>query len=205
MPPRFLYFDLGKVILDFSVERMLAQMAEVSGISVEKAHTVVFEAGLQRLLESGRITTREFYDEYRAGTSASPDFDALCHASAAIFEVNAPMLPVVTHLRQAGYRLGILSNTCDIHWQYCLGRFRVLREDFSLFALSHEIGAMKPDRAVFEAAVAKTGVSAGDVFFTDDLAENVEGAQRAGLDAVHFVGTAELVEQLRARGVEFNY
>ncbi len=205
MPPRFLYFDLGNVILDFSVERMLSQMAEVSGLSMETTRAAVFQEGLQRRLESGEISTWEFYDAFRGRTGANPDFEAICQASAAIFEVNVQMLSVVSQLRQVGCRLGILSNTCEVHWRYCLNRFRILSEDFSAFALSYEIKSMKPDRALFEAAVAKTGVGPGDVFFTDDLVENVDGAKQAGLDAVEFRGARALVDALRARGVQLNY
>ena len=30
--PKFLYFDLGRVLLHFSIERMCRQMADVAGI-----------------------------------------------------------------------------------------------------------------------------------------------------------------------------
>ena len=42
MRPKFLYFDLGKVLVDFSVERMLEQMAGVAGISAEQVRAAVF-------------------------------------------------------------------------------------------------------------------------------------------------------------------
>ena len=160
MPPRFLYFDLGNVILNFSIDRMLSQVAEVAGISVEKAGRIVYEDGLQRRLETGELTTREFYEEFCVRSESRPDFDALCYAASAMFEVNSEMLPVVAHLRQAGCPLGILSNTCDAHWQHCLGRYRILTEDFTAFALSYEIGAMKPDPAIFDAAVSPSRRSA---------------------------------------------
>ena len=205
MPPRFLYFDLGNVILNFSIDRMLSQVADTAGVSVETAQGLLFEDGLQRRLETGEMSTREFYDEFCSRTGTAPDFDALCHAASAMFEVNAEIVPVVANLRQAGYPLGILSNTCEAHWQHCLKRYRILTADFSAFALSYEVGAMKPDPAIFNAAVSHAGVPREEVFFTDDLAENVEGAKAAGLDAVHFVGARQLVDELRARGVEFNF
>ena len=41
MPTKFLYFDLGKVILEFSHERMCAQMAEAAGTTVENVRSFV--------------------------------------------------------------------------------------------------------------------------------------------------------------------
>ena len=35
MPPKILYFDLGKVLVEFSHERMCKQMAEVAGTTPE--------------------------------------------------------------------------------------------------------------------------------------------------------------------------
>src|SRR3990172_7140414 len=74
-PPRFLYFDLGKVLIDFSVERMLRQMAAASGISVEDVQKAIFEDGLQRAVETGRMCGGEFYEAFRQKTGTAADFD----------------------------------------------------------------------------------------------------------------------------------
>ncbi|GAG46252.1 unnamed protein product, partial [marine sediment metagenome] len=52
MRPAFLYFDLGRVLINFDVQKMLDQMAEVSGIGPEKVREIVFGAGLQVKYES---------------------------------------------------------------------------------------------------------------------------------------------------------
>ena len=39
--------------------------------------------------------------------------------------------------------------------------------------------------------------------FTDDLAQNIEGARAAGMQAFHFQGAADMERQLRALGVEW--
>ena len=65
--------------------------------------------------------------------------------------------------------------------------------------LSYEVRAMKPERAIYEAAVAKAGCAASEVFFTDDKAENVEGASTAGLDAVVFTSPEQLQRDLVSR------
>jgi FMN phosphatase YigB (HAD superfamily) len=67
--------------------------------------------------------------------------------------------------------------------------------------LSYEVGSMKPDRAIYEAAIRRAGVAAHEVFFTDDRLENVEGALAAGIDAVQFVNADQLIADLQARGV----
>jgi FMN phosphatase YigB (HAD superfamily) len=204
-PPKFLYFDLGKVLVDFSIEQMLRQMAEVSGASPEKLRSVLYNDGLMRRYESGKISSREFYETFCEQIGARPDYDLLRHAGSEIFWLNLPMLPIAAQLRQAGYRLGILSNTCEAHWQYCFQRFRIVAEGFHVYALSYQIGALKPDAAIYRAAAALAGCRPEEMFFIDDILGHVEGAKAVGVDAVLYTSAAETAAALRRRGIEFNY
>jgi HAD superfamily hydrolase (TIGR01509 family) len=102
----------------------------------------------------------------------------------------------------AGRRLGILSNTNPIDWGFVSsGRFPFLNRCFELAVVSFEARALKPDRAIYELAVRRAGVPAGEVFFTDDREDNVEGALAAGLDAVLFTSPGELRIELAERGI----
>jgi len=205
MPPLFLYFDLGNVILDFDHRRSARQMAAVADVDAERVWQVVFESDLLRRYELGRIGTPEFYDAFCAATGSRPDFDALVEAGCAMFDANATILPVVAQLEAAGHRLGILSNTNPSHWNYCAGQFEILRSAFEVTILSYEVHALKPDPAIYRVARDRAGVPAEDVFFVDDRTDNVEGARQAGFDAVLYTDTIALVRDLRRRGVQFNF
>lgn len=76
------------------------------------------------------------------------------------------------------------SNTNQAHCDHFLPRFEGLFSDFSKIYLSQEVGMRKPHKEAFDAVVADMGVAPGRVLFFDDLAENIEGARRAGLHAV---------------------
>ncbi len=165
----------------------------------------VFDNRLLARYERGAISTEGFYEAFCRTTGTRPDRAALTRAASDIFHLRTSMIPVAAHLRQAGYRLGILSNTCDIHWKHCRKRFRLLGDLFAVHALSFRIGATKPDAAIFRAAAKMAGVEPGEIFFTDDIPGHVAGARAAGFDAVQFTSTPELVADLRARGLRFNY
>ena len=205
MQPKFLYFDLGKVLVNFSVDQMLRQMGAVAGIAAEEVRAALFGNGLMRQHESGRLSDRQFYEAFCAATGKRPDFHALAAAASEIFELNRPMLPLVAQLGQAGYRMGILSNTCSTHWEYCLRRYRIVAEGFDVYALSYRIGAVKPEAAIFRAAADLAGVRPEEIFFVDDMAEHVARARAVGFDAVQFTTAAALAAELRRRGVRFNY
>jgi FMN phosphatase YigB (HAD superfamily) len=123
-----------------------------------------------------------------------------------MFELNIAIIPLVAQLYAAGYRLGILSNTCEAHWDYVSdGRYRIIPELFEPCVLSFRIGTMKPSREIFLAAADLARVGPDEVLFLDDRQENVEGAQQAGLDAIQYSSPQALAIQLRQRGMEFNY
>ena len=204
MTPKFIYFDLGKVLVDFSFERMCRQMGEAAGIDPRQVQTVL-AAGWQAYYETGRLDSRTAYEAFCRQTGTRPDYEALALAFNDIFTPIDSMLPVVAKLYHAGYRLGILSNTCEGHWNWCLRRYNMLRELFSVYAVSFEIGAVKPDAVIFRKAAELAGCRPEEIFYADDMAGHVAGARSVGLDAVVYTSTAELVKELRKRNVEFNY
>jgi len=205
MPPKFLYFDLGKVLVNFDVGQMYRQVGEVSGVDPVRVREVLFHGRLQKQHELGQTSTREFYEAFCRQTGTRPDYDELIRAASDIFEINVGILPVVSQLQETGQRLGVLSNTSCDHWEHCRRRFTIVAEPFPVHTLSYEIGAAKPDPLIFRAAARRAGVDPGEIFFVDDIAENVAGALAAGFDAVQYTSAPELVRELRRRGLRFNY
>jgi len=206
MPPRLLYFDFGEVLFHFSHPLAALQMAEVAGADYDTVWRVVFVEGLQWRFEAGEITTNEFYAEFCRQTGTRPDREALITAGSAIFTPNVPMKAIIGAIQAAGHRTGILSNTCEPHWRWCTaGRFGHFQAGFEILALSYQIRALKPDPRIYQRAIDFAGVAAGEIFFVDDRLENVAGALVAGIDAVVYTTPAALADDLRQRGVRFNY
>ena len=204
MVPRFLYFDLGNVLLNFDHRIACDQMAAVTGLTSERVWQVVFAGNLEWEYERGAITSRQFYEQFCALTQTAPDYDALHFAASAIFELNVPIVPIIVHLQAAGYRLGILSNTCEAHWLYAQ-RYTILRTCFHVFALSYELRSMKPDPHIYAEAARMAGVEPSEIFYVDDREENVHGACAAGYDATIFTTPQRLAADLRSRGVSTSY
>jgi FMN phosphatase YigB (HAD superfamily) len=198
---RFIYFDLGNVLLDFSHEIACRNMAELVDVAPELVRQLVFEAELELAYERGDLTTEQFYEHFCAGTGTRPELGALCHATSNIFTLKQAMVPLLMQLRKASHRLGILSNTCDAHWRFCEENFPQLREFFDVHALSFQLRMMKPDAAIYAKAAQMVSTLPQEIFFTDDRIENVHAAVEAGWDAVLFRSPEELERQLRERGL----
>lgn len=97
-------------------------------------------------------------------------------------------------------RVGCLSNCNELHWPRFLGEMG-LRDAFDDHFSSHELGALKPDREVFDLVVARLGCGAEQVLFLDDNQLNVDGARAAGLHAEKVRGPDDVRAVLRNVGV----
>jgi HAD superfamily hydrolase (TIGR01509 family) len=69
--------------------------------------------------------------------------------------------------------------------------------------LSYEVKAMKPQSAIFQAAVDRAGCRPEECFYTDDIAAYVEAARELGIDAVQFESLGQLQRELTARGIHW--
>lgn len=198
--PQFIYFDLGNVLLHFDHPRAARQMAEVAGVSSERVWELVFAGDFQLRYERGDLTCAQFHADFSRLTESNAELAALKHAAADIFTPNEPVLEIVRQLHRAGKPMGILSNTCAAHWEYCIdGRYPALNECFSRYALSYELKAMKPEQVIYERAAALAEVPPEAILFIDDRVDNVAGARAAGYDGVVYQSPELLVEELRQR------
>jgi putative hydrolase of the HAD superfamily len=200
MRTRFVYFDLGNVLLGFSHEQAARQMAELAGCSYALAWEVVFGTGrLELAYEVGELSSPQFHDLFCQQTNTQPPYEEFLLAGAAIFTPFQQSWDIVSELKSRGHRLGILSNTCDAHWQYCAANYSLLLREFVVECLSFRVGCMKPQAMIYENAIAKAECDAEEIFFVDDRPENVAGARKLGIDAVLFVSPEQLRADLQQR------
>ncbi|MBA4017972.1 MAG: hypothetical protein C0483_12430 [Pirellula sp.] len=206
MSIKFLYFDLGNVLLYFSHQRAAAQLAALAGASPDAVFEGLFRSDINYRCDSGRLTGAEFCTTFRGLHPCDAEDPAIYRAASDIFRVNTAMKAVTAQLRAAGHRLGILSNTCDMHTEFFTdGRYAGIPTDFEVVVLSYKLKLMKPDAAIYLEAAKLAGVAPEEVFYTDDIQVNVDGARAAGFDAVLFTTAADYVSELRRRGIPLNY
>ncbi|RCS41202.1 HAD family phosphatase [Bremerella cremea] len=201
---KFFYFDLGKVLLDFDHDIACRQLANILGTTPEIIRQDVFHSGEQWKYERGEITTLDLHNWLCSRYEVEAKLEDIVHAASSIFHPMPDTIELAEQLHAAGHPLGILSNTCDCHWEYCLGKpFPFLTKLFPVHALSFRLGFMKPDLAIYRKAAELCEVPPENIFFVDDRQENIDGAANAGYDAVLFQSAAQLRQELNSRGVRF--
>ena len=198
--PDFVFFDLGNVLLNFDHDIACTNLAGICQRDPNEIRKVVFESELQQQYEDGRIDTSDFHKAFCAELKVDVARDELCRAASDIFTPNYSMIPLVSQLKLGGVKMGILSNTCEAHWEFVFDdKYCFLNQYFQVYALSFELRSSKPDNAIYERAIGLTDVSPQQIFFTDDRAENVEAAKAAGMDAVQFHSSLQLSKELMDR------
>jgi putative hydrolase of the HAD superfamily len=210
--PRAVLFDFGHTLVDFhrtqealhaAYEQIRARVEAVAYMEVPELLDLVerVAGGVDRLVEeSYRQLRLEELDQATLlhESFSSIGFDlpedvmehivALDHSAYSnSLAVESEVLSTVTSLREAGFRMGIVSNVSL--------RPDLMRQDLDRLGLSplmdaavfsSEVGVRKPDPRIFREALNRVGANpAHTVFVGDRLYDDIGGAQAVGMRTVH--------------------
>ena len=202
---RGIFFDAGNTLLYPRVEE-LAQELTAAGFpatvadfhAAERAAKKKFDEWLWPLLERGEVPAavdRLYWTEYLHALMDCIHVPVDQHGAIServierfrdiqfwsrVFPDTEPML---RWLRDAGYYLGVISNSVGTMEQQ-LSRVG-LAPYFRIILDSAVVGVEKPHREIFQMAIDKAAISPAEALFIGDTyATDVGGARRAGLQGV---------------------
>jgi HAD superfamily hydrolase (TIGR01509 family) len=193
-----IFFDLGNVLVFFDYQKMFRQIADYC----EKPLPEV-EAFLLPYLDSyerGTMDSKALHHHLCSFAGKDLAFEKIMHGMANIFEPNLPVIDLVTQLKTEGYPLFLLSNTCHAHFHFIRSHF-TFPELFTGYVLSYEVGARKPEKAIYEKALEIAGCQKEDCFYIDDVLDYVEAARSLQIDAELYSNPNTLRQHLFARGM----
>jgi HAD superfamily hydrolase (TIGR01509 family) len=188
-------------VIDFDFDRGMERMVGSCGLPAERFKEIVFAKDWIRPYERGEIST-EAYHRYLCESGQLRMELAEFHQSWSAVFLPELLVPeaLLAHLAKR-YPLILVSNTNASHVDYIARHYNVFPY-FDARIFSHVVGALKPDPAIYEAAIAASGRPAEALFFIDDREENVRGAESMGIRAHQFTSLPNLLKTLRANGVE---
>lgn len=194
-------FDLGGVIVPFDFHRAYAKLKELCGLEPDAIRARIGAAGIVPAFESGQMESRDFVERLTACLNLDMSFEEFRELWFSIFDPHTLIPESLLLDLKRNYRLVLLSNTNELHFDMLAERYRLL-EHFDHWVLSYKVGAMKPSPTIYAEAVKHAHCEPGECFFTDDVAVYVEGARQAGIQAEQFLGYDKLLGDLRAHGVQ---
>lgn len=178
-------FDLGGVLVGFDGQRSISSFEALGCHDVAQYVVEHRTEDLFADIELGRITTAEFCNEVRriSGTNAK-DADIIEAWNALLTPMSAVKRQRLMELHQQGYRLFLLSNTNDMHWQLC-GYVFDIAPLFEHCFLSYEMHLIKPNEEIYREVLRQADIRAEETIFIDDNLDNIKAARRVGLHVFH--------------------
>jgi glucose-1-phosphatase len=202
MPIEALLFDLGKVLVDFDMKTTVQSMFDCCGVPREKFEEVFWDEKWICGYERGDISSEEFHQYLCDSGDLKMDFGQFCDTWSSVFRPGVLVSESLLKALKARYPLILVSNTNPVHASFIRENYTVLNY-FEHLIFSHEVRSLKPDRKIYERAVAASGKPADKLFFTDDREENIVAAREMGIEAHRFVSEERLVETLKNLGIHF--
>jgi putative hydrolase of the HAD superfamily len=144
-------FDLGNVILPFEHRQIAVKLHEVSLIQKRFTPDDLFrflfdrDRGFVNPYEEGRISSLDFFAKLRERYKLRLEFEEFKDIWNNIFEEDPEVNAIITHLKNKGYPVFLLSNTNELHFSYVMERYPVVRS-LDEWILSYEVGARKPKK-----------------------------------------------------------
>lgn len=188
-------FDLGNVLVKVDHLRFCRRLAALAGLSPQEVYAQVFESSLEPGYDTGRITSREFYQRVTAHFQVALPYPRFCDLWCDLFDPMDDMPELVQHLATS-FPLFLLSNTNSLHFDYIRERFGALLQLFRAFVLSYRVGSRKPEPAIYQALIRQVGRPPEEILFLDDKLAFVEAARGQGLAAWQFRSPQALRRQL---------
>ncbi len=192
--------DLGNVIVPLDFPAAYRAIAPHCGMDPAEVPKRLGATDLVPRLESGDLEPMEFYRQVSALLGLSLSFEEFADIWSKIFLRDTFIAEQMLVSLRERYRLLLLSNTNAIHIPFLRANYPLLRH-FHHQILSHEVKALKPASAIYQAALSHSVGSPEECFFTDDILKYVEGAREHGIQAEQFLGLEKLENDLRTRGV----
>jgi putative hydrolase of the HAD superfamily len=193
-------FDLGQVLIPFDYNIFISAINKHKnglGEAFVKEYNANYE--IHRDFERGKISEVSFIGQMLEWLEHKISSEEFIKYWSSIFSVNEDVIALLPELKK-NYKLYLLSNTNSIHKKFGYQDYAFLKQFDKLF-LSHEVGFIKPEEAIYRAVEIVSGFPSEEHIFIDDVMEYVDAAKSIGWDGIHFVGYGDLVENLRERKI----
>jgi putative hydrolase of the HAD superfamily len=182
---RAVLLDVYRTLIDVDFEAALDQLAARSGLS--RADWVTGIEANAAALTIGTITLEQaFAETFRLAGQEPPDLEALLRHDRDVLagqaRLHPDVRPFLAELRRRRVATALVSN-CFANTTDLLQRLGLTDLTDRVF-LSCEVGAAKPDPAIFRAALAGLGVRPEQAIFIDDRPANCAAAAGLGITAV---------------------
>lgn len=145
-------------------------------------------------VEEGKIADDVFARDFAPflGPDVSPD--GLIDRLTGHLDRDEAMISAVASLRSAGVTTVLVSNS----FGYSAYDGYELEELFDHIVISGDVGKRKPSRRIYRHAMALAGTTPNWCVFVDDIQQNIDAAERIGIESILHERSDETIPRLEA-------
>jgi putative hydrolase of the HAD superfamily len=152
-------------------------------------------------LERGEISEDRFIERLEDGLESILDHRPHLHHFRQKFwgalHPNEEMIALMRELKASGLKMAMLTNNVR-EWEPLWRSMLPVDEIFEEIVDSAFVGCRKPESQIYALTLDRIGMPAEACLFIDDLLPNIEGAEAAGMSAVHFRENEQAIAEIRA-------
>lgn len=189
-----LIFDLGNVIIDIDFDLTFRAFSKLSSIySWEEVRYFIKEKCIWENYEKGIINDDEFRKILRNELKIKASDSDLDNAFCGLLQKIQPERVELLQKLSKKYRLFILSNTSNIHFQqvekllFESAGISHFSEIFKAVFLSFEMGKLKPEIEIYQQVLLEANIQANETLFFDDMLINLESAATLGIQTKQII------------------
>lgn len=191
-----LIFDFGEVLVDWNPKYLYRKIFE-SEEEIDQFFTTIDFFNMNYKMDGG-LTFAEFvstltekYPQYREAIAA------YCSRwDETLGSANTPVVEILEQFKNDDrYRIFGLTN-------WAAETFPIGQKKFPFFGwfedvvVSGKIGIVKPNAEIYQCLLERNQLIAQECLFIDDRLENVEGAKKLGIEAIHYRSPEQLTNDL---------
>lgn len=196
-------FDLGGVIINIDYRRTADAFRKLGAINFDEIYTQTKQDRIFDEFDVGKISSDDFRNSLKkklALTINDGEFDSAWNAM--LLDIPKNRLDFIMDLRN-NYRVFLFSNTNDIHlkevFNICQTQngFNTFEKYFEKEYYSHLFGKRKPSAEAFISILNDNKMNANETLFVDDSLQHIDGARKAGMNAIHLSGEKSIFDIMR--------
>ncbi len=196
-------FDMGNVLLEWNTEKIIARFVDDKD-RIKKLQEAVFEQKYWSELDAGLVCEEDVREHAKSllPQDYHEDIDEILDNWQYCMPIISETCNLVKFLHAKGYGVYLLSNANK--------KFLEVKRDLHClkfmdgYLVSYEVGCAKPSLEIYKKFFKKFDLIPEECLFIDDLKENCEGSEKAGMKAYCFDGDYQkLVDYLKQNGIEF--
>ncbi len=193
-------FDLGNTLIRFDHAISAGKIANLFRLDSKSIYDAFFDSPITRAFEKGEISPKEFHRRASALLGVQMPFKDFVDIWNDIFWEDEETCALARRLKEMSYRLFLLSNVNRLHFEYIQKKFDIIKI-FDEVILSFMVGAIKPDKAIFEDVVRRAGGDRAGILYIDDREDLIKEARSMGIDSIRHEGADKLERTLAEKGV----